>query len=156
MDKAPKRKVVKRPKGTAARIEKQVATKLASKKPKKVVIKKPVSKMTYAEVVASDNPRFLYVAEENAQQGLPYGGIDWIDGVSERDDDFWRENHYKYRELSAKQQARIERIEEKVNVGIGPSIEKELERHFKAWKQQNKDKKMTIKAAQNAFENYYF
>lgn len=162
MDKAPKRKVVKRPKGTAARIEKEVAAKLAKAKAqkkarKKVVKKKPVSKLTYAEVVDNDSDDSIFTrAQENAQDGLTYGGIDWIDGVSPRDDQFWHENHYKYDQLSEKKQARIEKIEDKILNGLGPSVEKELKRHFKAWKEQNKDKNMSLKEAQDAFGDFYF
>lgn len=152
------KKVIKKPKGDAERKKKEVEAKLAKAKAEKKAGKKEVGKMTFKEIVDNEDAdeKFQQRAEENAMDGINYGGISWIDGITASESRFYEQNHYRYDELSEQKQDKLERIEEKVNDGLGPSIRKELKRVFKVWKGINKDKKMTIKEAQNAFESYYF
>lgn len=126
----------------------------ATPKPKGPV-KKLGKKWTY-KVIVDENPEtFLYPAEENAGDNS-YRGLDWITGVSPAMDKFYRGNQYKYDQLSQKQQERIDKIEDIVRDNMRPSLERELKRFFKQWKEKNADKLFTEKEAIDSFDSFYF
>ncbi len=127
----------------------------ATPKPKGPV-KKLGKQWTY-KVIVDENPEtFLNVAEENAEDSINYTSMDWIKGISPAMDKFYKDNQYKYDQLSFQKKARIDKIEDIVRENMRPSLERELKRFFKQWKEKNADKLFTEKEAIDSFDSFYF
>ena len=129
------------------------------KKPKFKVVKKApekkkASQFNYNEL--TDNEKLLFRDEEEVESNIANSNdISWISGVSDSMSKFYLENAFRD-ELSEKKQNRMDKIQDKINEGMRPSLEKRIKKSMKEWKIKNKDKTFTLKQAQDSFDKYYF
>ena len=148
-----KKKIVKRPKGDAERKKKEVEAKLAEAK---VVKKIPVSKMDIDDIVNSKkHSNTLERAERGILIDIANGDISRVYYVSPADVKFYKKNHEKdFDDMTPSQRSRMNSIIGKVNHNAEPSVKRDIRKAYRDWKEINKDKKMTEKAAISSFANF--
>ena len=143
--------------------KKKIKIKVKKKKPAPKKI--PVSKFTYKNLAEPNDDmdedllwKIVYQLEEDARDLGSHYDYSFIIGVSERQDEFYTENFEKgfQERLSAKKQARGEKIRDKIETNMPKTVRKYLKQVIKEWKQENKGKEFTQKQAENSvFEKYF-
>lgn len=150
--KPPKKKIIKKPKGDAERKKKEVAQKM-----KRTIVKIPISKMDIDDIANSKkHSNILARAERGILLDIANGDISRVLKVSPEDAKFYKKHYEKdFDDMTSSVRSRMNRISGKVDDDAGErSVKRDIRKAYRDWKEINKDKKMTEKAAISSFANF--
>jgi hypothetical protein len=113
--------------------------------------KRPASGWSFSDIV--DKEMIQEGVENVEEDGFNNGDIDWIDGVSEKEERYFNVflGYERRRKMTSKQEDKWHRILDKVERNLRPSLIKNIKEGWREWKRTNKDGLMTQKQAIKSF-----